>query len=141
MTTAETSMADRLGFTQGQTVREIGHAQDSDADLRQSVEELTGKELVGVGTGGVADAVLMWWRDDDGDLVDGLLDALTDLSEDGVVWLLTPKTGRVGHVEPSDIAEGAATAGLVQTSSVRAAVDWQGTELRTPKARRSGRGA
>jgi hypothetical protein len=141
MTTAETSMADRLGFTQGQTVREIGHAQDSDTDLRQAVEEATGKELVGVGTGGPADAVLLWWRDDDGDLVDGLHEALTDLCEDGAVWLLTPRTGRMGHVEPSDIAESAATAGLVRTGSVTAAVDWQGTELRTPRARRSGRSA
>ena len=29
--------------------------------------------------GNVVDAVLLWWRDEDGDLVDGLVDSLTDL--------------------------------------------------------------
>jgi len=34
--------------------------------------------------------------DGDGDLVDALVDAITLLSDSGVVWLLTPKTGRDG---------------------------------------------
>jgi hypothetical protein len=39
-------------------------------------------------------------------------------------------------VEPSDIGEDAATAGLSQTSSISAAPDWSGTRLVTPKGRR-----
>jgi hypothetical protein len=31
--------------------------------------------------------VLLWWRDSDGDLVDGLVDSLTDLGEGGPVQL------------------------------------------------------
>ena len=62
--------------------------------------------------------------------------ALTPLADGGYIWLLTPKAGREGHVEPSDIGEAAPTAGLSQTSSVSAARDWSGTRLVAPKARR-----
>ena len=65
-----------------------------------------------------------------------LVDALTPLADGGYIWLLTPKAGRSGHVEPSDIGEAAPTAGLSQTSSVSAARDWSGSRLVAPKARR-----
>ena len=47
-----------------------------------------------------------------------LIGAIGPLAENGVIWVLTPKTGRGGHVEPSEIAEAALTAGLSQTSNV-----------------------
>ena len=53
------------------------------------------------------DAVILWWRDGDGDLVDELVDALTYLTEDGAIWLFTPKVGRAGYVESSDIQDAA----------------------------------
>ena len=62
--------------------------------------------------GDVVDAVLLWWRDDDGDLVDALVDSLTDLVGGGAIWLLTPKVGRPGAVDAADIAEAAPIAGL-----------------------------
>ena len=74
--------------------------------------------------------------DEDGDLVDALMDALTSLGSGGVIWVLTPKAGRAGHVEPSDIGEAAPTAGLSATSSVAAARDWSGTRLVAPKSSR-----
>lgn len=86
----------------------------------------------------VVDVVLLWWRDDDGDLVDALMDAITPLAEDGVIWVLTPKTGKSGHVQPSEIAESAPTAGLVQTSSLNLG-DWSATRLVQPKSSRGGR--
>ena len=73
----------------------------------------------------------------DGDLVDALVDALTNLGDSGVVWLLTPKAGRSGHVEPSDIDEAAPTAGLSSTRSTSAAPEWSGTRLVAPKASRA----
>ena len=84
----------------------------------------------------MVDVVLLWWRDDEGDLVEGLIDAMTAVTGGGHVWLLTPKAGRDGHVEPSDIGEAAPIAGLTQTSSVSAARDWSGTRLVAPKTRR-----
>jgi len=78
----------------------------------------------------------MWWREGDGDLVDALVDSLTNLGDNGVVWLLSPKAGRDGHVEPSDIEEAAPTAGLSSTRSTSAAPEWSGTRLVAPKAAR-----
>jgi len=48
--------------------------------------------------------------------------------------LLTPKVGRDGHVEPSDIQDAAPTAGLSQTSSFSIAADWSATRLVARKA-------
>ena len=79
---------------------------------------------------------LLWWRDGDGDLFDALTNAMRSLAEGGQIWLLTPKAGREGHVEPSDIGEDAITAGLSQTSTISAAPDWSGTRLVPPKGRR-----
>ncbi len=87
----------------------------------------------------VADIVILWFREQDGDLIDTLLDSLGALADDGVVWLLTPKSGRPGHVEPGEVTEAAPTAGLQQTSSISAAKDWSGIRLVTPKAARSRR--
>jgi hypothetical protein len=80
--------------------------------------------------------VLLWWRDEDGDLVDGLVDSLTDLGDGGSIWLLTPKVGRPNYVDASDIAEAAPTAGLATTTSLAAGPDWSATKLVAPKTAR-----
>jgi len=126
----------RLGLRAGQVVQELGHDDDCDEELRAAIAEITGSPLVDESYEEVVDVVLLWWRDGDGDLVDALVDALISLDDGGVVWLLTPKAGREGHVEPSDIGDAAPTAGLHQTSSISAASDWSGTRL---ASRRSGR--
>ena len=132
--------ARRLGFQPGQVVQELGYDDDVDQDLREAVEDLTGSELVDEDYDDVADAVLMWFREDseDGDLTDALVDAQELLVEGGLVWLLTPKTGRTGHVEASDIADAATTAGLSQTSTVAVSKDWSAVRLATPKAAKAG---
>ena len=84
----------------------------------------------------VADLVVLWWREDAGDLVDAPVDALTNLAEGGAVLLMTPKSGRDGHVEPSEISEAALSAGLHGTSSLSAGPDWSGTRLVAPKSGR-----
>ncbi|HEV2345547.1 MAG TPA: DUF3052 domain-containing protein [Actinocrinis sp.] len=132
---ADTQAAARLGFTPGQVVQEIGYDEDGDEALRDAIEALTGSDLVDEDYEDVVDAVLLWHREDDGDLVDVLMDALTALADGGYIWLLTPKAGRPGHIEPSDIGEAAPTAGLSQTSSVSAGRDWAGTRLVAPRAR------
>jgi hypothetical protein len=133
------NLASRLGVQPGQVVQELGYDEDCDDELRQAIVELAGHELVDEDYEDVVDVVLLWWREEDGDLVDALVDALISLADGGHIWLLTPKAGRDGHVEPSDIGEAAPTAGLSQTSSVSAARDWSGTRLVSPKAARSGK--
>ena len=128
--------AARLGLRAGQVVQEIGYDDDCDDELRADIEALTGTALLDEEPEDVVDVVMVWWREGDGDLVDALVDALTDLADGGVVWLMTPKKGRPGHVEPSDIGDAAPTAGLSSTSSVSAAPEWQGTRLVAPKAGR-----
>jgi hypothetical protein len=129
-------MAARLGLKPGQVVQEFGYDDDVDQELRAAVEGRTGNDLVDEDTEDVVDAALYWWREGDGDLVDALVDALTNLADGGVIWLLTPKPGRDGHVETSDIEEGAPTAGLHATSTISACPDWTGTRLATPRSGR-----
>ena len=127
------SLADRMGFSAGQVVLEIGVDSDADQELRKSIGTATGAGMVGEEFDDVADLVVLWWRYDDGDLVDALVDALSAITSGGVVWLFTPKAGRDGHVEPSEIGEAARTAGLSSTKSVSAAAEWAGTRLVAPK--------
>ena len=132
------SSAQRLGIQHDQIVQELGWDEDSDDDLRADVEDACGTELLDEDADEVIDVVLLWWRDGDGDLVDRLMDAIVPLAEDGVIWVLTPKTGKPGHVQPADIAEAAPTAGLMQTSSANLG-DWSGSRLVQPKSKAAGR--
>jgi hypothetical protein len=133
---AERSVATRMGLAPGNVVQELGYDDDCDHELRTAIATLTGSELVDEDHDEAVDTVLLWWREDDGDLVDALVDSLTSLTSGGAVWLLTPKVGRDGHVEPEDIGEAAPTAGLSSTSSVAAAKDWSATRLMAPKLHR-----
>ncbi|WP_027340989.1 DUF3052 domain-containing protein [Hamadaea tsunoensis] len=132
------SLADRFGIEPDMVVMEMGYDEDVDTELRDALMDRCG-ELVDEDTDEVVDAVLVWYRDGDGDLVDLLVDALGPLADNGVVWLLTPKAGRDGHVEPSDISESAPTAGLAQTTTLSAGKDWAAARLVAPKAARSKR--
>jgi hypothetical protein len=132
-------VAEKLGIEPGQVVGELGWDEDVDDDVRAAVEERCGSELLDEDADEVLDVILLWWRENDGDLVDELMDATGPLAEDGVIWVLTPKTGRPGHVEPSDIAEAVPTAGLAQTSNISVGPDWTGTRLVSPKSAKSRR--
>ena len=126
--------AQGFAFEPGQVVQEFGWDEDVDEELRSNIETATGTELVDEDYDDVADAAIVWWRSDDGDvtdLADQLVDAQTVLDDAARVWLLVPKPGRVGHVVPSDIAEAATTAGLHATSSLSVAADWSATKLET----------
>ena len=130
--------AQRLGIQKEQIVQELGWDDDCDDDIRVDVEEASGSELLDDDADEVIDVVLLWWRDGDGDLVDRLMDAIAPLAEDGVIWVLTPKTRKPGHVIPAEIAESAPTAGLMQTSSANLG-DWTGSRLVQPKSKAAGR--
>lgn len=119
----------RMGFAAGELILEVGYGPDCDDVLRSEITAITGTQLLEGETTEVVDAVIVWWRDGDGDLVDELMDALTYLTETGPIWVLTPKLGRDGHVESSEIQDAAPIAGLSQTSTIALAQDWAGTRL------------
>ena len=129
------SATGKLGLTTGQVVQELGWDEDVDDELRIGIEDAIDGELVEEAMDAV-DAVLLWWRDDDGDLVDGLVDAVVDLSATGVLWLLTPKVGRSGYVDNADISEAAVTAGLSLTNSANVSPDWAAHKLVRPRSSR-----
>lgn len=118
-----------MGFESGYLIAEVGRRNDCDETLRDCIIQITGNQFLDGDVQEVVDAVLLWWRDGDGDLVDELVDGLTYLSESGQIWVLTPKAGRTGHVEPSDIQDAAPIAGLSQTSMLAIATDWSATRL------------
>lgn len=126
----------KAGFRPGQVVQELGWDDDVDDGLRLALEEIIDGDLLEDAMEAV-DVVLLWWRDDDGDIVDGVMDALTDLTDTGVVWVFTPKVSRPGHVDPADLAEAANTVGLTQTSTAsNVSDDWSGVKFVRPKSGR-----
>ncbi|TYC99492.1 DUF3052 domain-containing protein [Arthrobacter echini] len=122
-------VAGKLGFKDGDLVQELGYDDDVDFDLREQLEGGLGGELLTEDDQEVVDGVILWWRSGDGDLVDALVDSLLSLDAGGVIWLLTPKSGRPGYVAPADIQESAPTAGLHSTSSAGVSGEWAATRL------------
>lgn len=120
---------EKLGFTDGQIVQEIGWDEDTDDDLRAALEDVVGSALEDEDYDGVVDIVLLWWREGDGDLIDDCVDALTTLDDKGFVLLLVPKAGHPDHVDASDIQEAATTAGLKVSSTSKAGAEWMAVKL------------
>lgn len=119
----------KVGFVAGQVVQEIGYDSDTDDDVRLGIETLVAGELEDEDYTGAADAVLLWWRSDDGDLVDALVDAQTNLADQGFLLLMTPKSGRDGHVEAADTHEAAVVAGLLLVGTANVSSGWVGTRV------------
>ena len=130
---ADRGFVSRLGLQPGQVVQELGWDEEVDDAVRAGIEDAVDGDLLDEDADEVADVVLLWWREGEGDLVDDLVDALTNLAEGGAVVLLTPKAGREGHVPPSDVVEAALAAGLHGTSTSSAGRDWSATRLVAPK--------
>jgi hypothetical protein len=133
------SVAQRLGLKPGDVVVQLGEDDDVDKSVVEDVLAHCGGDLVDPDSDDVVDAVLLWFRDGDGDLVDALVDARPQLGDGGAIWLITPKAGRDGHVEPADVLEAVPTAGLAQTSTVSVAPDWTAMKLTAPKGNRAPR--
>lgn len=128
-------LGQRLGLKVGSVVQELGWDEDVDDSVRAAIEDVIDADMVDGDYGDVVDAVVLWWRDGDGDLVDALVDALTDLVRGGSIWLLTPKVGRDLAVDPSDVAEAAPVAGLTTTTTMQVGAEWTATKLVAPKNR------
>ena len=122
------SYTSTLGITEGMIALETGWDEDCDPAISEAVEAVLGEDFLEEETDELVDVVVMWWREDDGDLVDGLVDALRPLGDGGTIWLLTPGAGKRGTIAPGEISESAQLAGLVQTTAERLG-DWQGSCL------------
>ena len=129
-------IVERLALEPGELILEVGLDSDCDNEFRSAIEKRTGTKFIEDATTEVVDAVLLWWRDGDGDLVDDLMDGLTYLTETGPIWLLTPKVGRDGHVVTTDNPDDEPIAGLAQTLSIAIGSDWTPTTLVARKPRR-----
>ncbi|GAA1377678.1 DUF3052 domain-containing protein [Luteococcus sanguinis] len=132
MKSGDTPANTLMGLAGGMVVQELGWDSDVDESLRDQVMDAIDGDMVEEALEAV-DAVLLWWRDEDGDVADGLVDSMTDLAPNGVIWLMTPKVGRSGYVDPADLADGCTTAGMSLTSSVNLADDWQAHKVVRPK--------
>ncbi len=132
---ADVRLGERLGLKPGMIVQELGWDEDVDDAVRQEIEDAIDADMVDGDYGNVVDAVVLWWRDDDGDLVDALVDSLTDLAGGGAIWLMTPKVGRPGAVDAADVSEAAPIAGLSTTTTVAVGKEWTATRLVAPKSR------
>jgi hypothetical protein len=132
---ADLHAGERLGFKPKMVVQELGWDEDVDDDVRVKIEDAIDADMVDGDHGDVVDAVVLWWRKADGDLVDALVDSLTDLVGGGAIWLLTPKVGRPNAVDAADVAEAAPIAGLSTTTTIAVSKDWSATKLVAPKSR------
>lgn len=123
----------RLGLSAGDIAGEVGYDDDVDEALRTGIEKAVGSELLDGSADEVFDAVLLWWRADDGDLTDELVDVSTVLADDGVVLLATPRPGFSGFVDAAEVNDAADTAGLGRPSSGQPAGDWVVAKLTRSK--------
>lgn len=108
----------KLGLREGAIVVEYGYDDDVDEDVRAAIEDLVDSPLEDEDYDGVVDAVLLWWRDGDGDLTDELVDAMTTLEDGGSIALFTPGTGRGDRVPAPDVQEACATCSLSASGAV-----------------------
>jgi hypothetical protein len=129
---AGSGAVERLGFAPDQVVQEFGYDADVDDAFRLAVEQACGAEMEDDEYTGVADAVLLWFRPDDGDLGDALVDMVGVLQEGGFVVLLTPRGE--DEVDASDIDEAAVVTGLHLSGTFNAADSWRAHKLVAPKS-------
>lgn len=123
----------KLGFAKEQIVQEYGWDDDADEALRAAIEEVVGDPIEDEDYTGVVDAVILWWRDGDGDLTDALVDTLGTLAEGSSIVLLTPRPGQEDEVDPSEVDEAATTAGLHTSGNVMCSEHWVATRLAARK--------
>ncbi|MFI6638951.1 DUF3052 family protein [Streptomyces sp. NPDC050504] len=122
-----------MGITEPLVVQELGQDDDTDDDIRADVEEAIGGGTVDGETDLAVDAVLLWWRAGDGDLVDELGYVAEYLTDEGFVWILTPGVGKPGHVALDEIAEDAEAAGLAAVATAVLGA-WSGSRAVRPRA-------
>ncbi|WP_084626780.1 DUF3052 domain-containing protein [Demequina aurantiaca] len=128
-TSVDETMIARFGLDKGHIIQEFGYDDDVEKELRVGIEDATGEAIVFEDFGDVTDGALVWFRDGDEDLADLLMDAQALLDDGASMWVLTPKKGVAGHVEPRIVGESASLAGLHATSTFVVGDSWSCTQL------------
>ncbi len=59
-----------MGFAKDDLVLEVGFDNDCDSTIRDQIMAIPGTTFLQDAASEVVDAVVLWWRDGDGDLVD-----------------------------------------------------------------------
>lgn len=121
-----------LELAVGDVIQELGWDEDIDFEFRNGLEDALGEEFLTEEDQEPVDAVLLWWRDDDGDiaeLTDALVDATTNLDDNAPIWLLIPRASQPGHVSPMDVSESCHIAGLRTTITAGVSEDWLATRI------------
>lgn len=108
----------KLGFVHDQIVLEYGYDDDVTESFREQIAGVVGSPLEDEDYTGIVDAVLLWWRDGDGDLTDELVECASMLEDGGFIALVTPGTGRADRVAAHDVQEACGTAGLTASGAV-----------------------
>ncbi len=126
------AVSTQLDLKPGMVVQELGWDDDVDEDLRQAIMDAIDGDLVEEPDDAV-DVVILWARADDGDIIDLLIDSLTDLAPTGFIWVLSPKVGRDGHVPQADLSEGAVAGGLSLTTTASVSREWSAHKIVRPK--------
>ena len=78
-------LASRMGIESGFLVLQRGFSDDCDSTISDELAKVSGSALLGEDSQEVVDAVITWFREEDGDLVDELVDCLTYLTEGGPI--------------------------------------------------------
>lgn len=131
----ESDAVARLGFRPDQIIQEFGYDDDVAGDFREAVEEAAGGPMEDEDYTGAADAVVLWWRDGDGDLGDALADLTGLLEDEGFVVLLTPARGESGEVEAALVDEASDAAGLHGAGALLVGEGWRAHRLMARKDR------
>ncbi|MFT4148109.1 MAG: DUF3052 domain-containing protein [Micrococcaceae bacterium] len=130
-----TTAVSKLGFKTNDIVQEFGYDDDVDFDFRDVLEDTIGSELLYDDDQEVVDSSILWWRENDGDLTDNIVDIMPTLSEGGRIIVLTQKPGREEYVDPADIQEAAQTTGMNASAGINIGPDWVATGLVARKKR------
>ena len=120
-------LAAQLGIESGDIVLEAGWDSDVDRLLSSNIAELSGRPTVDEDHDGVAEVVVLWFREGD-DLLEVALAVLAPVF-DHAFWLFTPRVGREGWVDPADIFDAAAVAELTVELHTLTLPEWSGTRL------------
>jgi len=120
-----------FGFDADSIVQEWLWDDDVDEKLRDQIIEITGTDLVDEDYDGVADGIVLWWRDgdDEDELADTIVDAEATRGDNAPFWIVTPKPGRAGASSSFTVQNAAKTAGMNATTPVTVSENWNGIRL------------